>query len=116
MFARVRIARICSAVTGGTLGRFPEPRWRIVIFSCALASRMPAFRMSFAVSSSALVSALVFFFFFIIHLLYCSLCQRPVERRVIGLEPARGDLAQCDQLVMLDVRQCALGEPEEEDR
>src|SRR5262249_55855540 len=68
----------------------------------------------FAVSRSALVSALVFFF--MIHLLYRSLRQRPGERRVIRLEPARGDFAQCRELVILDVRLCALGKTKEEDR
>jgi hypothetical protein len=42
--------------------------------------------------------------------------QRPGERRVIRLEPARRDFAQRREFVIFDVRLGALGKAKEKDR
>src|SRR5216683_4161407 len=71
---------------------------------------MPTRRMSFAVSSNALVRRLVFFFLVISHLLQSAILETLGNCLQVRPQPRGGNLAQRYQFVRLDILPLALGE------
>src|SRR5216683_6685933 len=71
---------------------------------------MPTRRMSFAVSSNALVRRLVFFFLVISHFLQSAILESLSNCLHVRPQPRGGNLAQRYQFVRFDILPLALGE------